>query len=73
MKQLKTLILAALCSSFLSLTALADEFGTKDEAAALLERVVAIVRIEKNRALDLFTRREGGLTQKDLYVFLFCS
>ena len=71
MKQLKTLILAAMCSSFLSLNAFADEFGTKDEAVALLERAVAIVRIDKNRALDLFTKREGGLTQKDLYVFCF--
>jgi len=60
-----------MCSSFLSLNAFADEFGTKDEAVALLERAVAIVRIDKNRALDLFTRREGGLTQKDLYVFCF--
>jgi len=69
MKTLKTLLLAAVCSSFLSITSFADEFGTKEEATALLERAVAIVRIDKNRALDLFTRLEGGLAQKDLYVF----
>ena len=71
MKALKALILAAACSSFLSVTSFADEFGTKEEAAALLERATALVRIDKNRALDLFTSGEGGLIQKDLYVFCF--
>lgn len=71
MKALKALILAAACSSFLSITSFADEFGTKEEAAALLERAIALIRIDKNRALNLFTSGEGGLIQKDLYVFCF--
>ena len=71
MKTLKALLLAAVCSSFLSITSFADEFGTKEEATALLERGIALVRIDKNRALDLFTSGEGGLIQKDLYVFCF--
>ena len=71
MKTLKALLLAAVCSSFLSITSFADEFGTKEEAAALLERAVALVRIDKNRALDLFTTGNGGMIQKDLYVFCF--
>ena len=71
MRTLKTLLLAAVCSTFLSITSFADEFGTKEEAAALLERAIALVRIDKNRALDLFTSGEGGLIQKDLYVFCF--
>ena len=71
MKALKALILAAACSSFLSVTSFADDFGTKEEAAALLERAIALVRIDKNRALNLFTSGEGGLIQKDLYVFCF--
>ena len=71
MKTLKVLFLTAMCSSFLSITSFADEFGTKEEAAALLERAVALVRVDKNRALDLFTTGEGGLIQKDLYVFCF--
>ena len=71
MKTLKALILAAVCSSFLSITSFADEFGTKEEATALLERAVALVRVDKNRALDLFTSGEGGLMLKDLYVFCF--
>ena len=71
MKTLKALLLASVCSSFLSITSFADEFGTKEEATALLERGIALVRIDKNRALDLFTTGNGGMIQKDLYVFCF--
>ena len=69
MKTIKTLLLAIICSSVLGISSSASEFGTKEEAAALLERAVAVVKVDKNRALDLFTRLEGGLAQKDLYVF----
>ena len=73
MKNLKTLIVTTVCSSFLSVTSFANDFGTKEEAIALLERAVALVRVDKNRALDLFITGEGGLIQKDLYVFCFTS
>ncbi len=71
MKLIRTLILAAVCSTFLSLPSTADEFGTKEEAAALLDRAVAFLRIDRNRALDSFTTGAGGFIQKDLYVFCF--
>ena len=71
MKTLKTILLAAVCSSFLSTMSFANEFGTKEEAAALLDRAVALLRVDKNRALDLFTTGDGGLIQNDLYVFCF--
>ena len=71
MNTLKTILLAAVCSSFLSIASFADDFGTKEEAAALLDRAVALLRVDKNRALDLFTTGDGGLIQKDLYVFCF--
>ena len=48
------------CSSFLSVTSFADEFGTREEAVSLLDRAIALIRIDKNRALDLFTTGEGG-------------
>ena len=73
MKILKVLFLTAMCSSFLSISSFADEFGTKEEAAALLDRAVALLRIDKNRALDLFTTGDGGLIQNDLYVFCFVA
>ena len=73
MKTLKAIILAAVCSSFLATTSFADEFGTKEEAATLLERAIALVRIDKNRALNMFTTGDGGMIQKDLYVFCAAS
>ena len=73
MNTLKVFVLAAVCSSFLSITSFANEFGTKEEAAALLDRAVALLRVDKNRALDLFTTGDGGLIQKDLYVFCAAS
>jgi hypothetical protein len=48
---------------------IAQEFGTKEEALSLLERAVALVEVDKNRALDLFATGNGGLHSKDLYPF----
>lgn len=73
MKTLKALILATVCFSFVSATSLADGFGTKEEASALLERAVALMKIDKNRALDLFSSGVGGLIQKDLYIFCLAN
>ena len=47
--------------------------GGKEKAAILLERAVVLVRIDKNRALDMFTTVDGGMTQKNLYVFCVAS
>ena len=54
---------------FFSKNILAEEFGNKEEALALLKRAVALVEVDKNRALNLFTTGDGGLHQKDLYPF----
>ena len=48
---------------------IAQEFGNKEEALVLLERAIALVKEDKNRALDLFTNGNGGLHPKDLYPF----
>ena len=64
MRTLKRLLLAAACSSLLSITSFADDFGTREEANSLLDRAIAIAKVDKSRALDLFTRLEGGLAQK---------
>ena len=69
MKTLKAFLLAVICFGLMSTSSFSDEFGTRDEASELLKRAVSLLRVDKNRALDLFTRLEGGLAQKDLYVF----
>ncbi|MDX1401188.1 MAG: cache domain-containing protein, partial [Kiloniellales bacterium] len=45
------------------------EVGTRDEAKAMLERAVAVLKADKDRALDLFTSGDGGFIDRDLYVF----
>jgi hypothetical protein len=47
----------------------AAEYGTADEAKAMLEHAVAAVKENKTKALDVFNRGEGGFKDRDLYVF----
>ncbi|MDG2001221.1 MAG: cache domain-containing protein [Alphaproteobacteria bacterium] len=72
MNLIKNLInysLIIIFSLFISKSLFAEEFGTKEEAAALLDRAISLVKVDKNRALDLFTTGSGGLHVKDLYPF----
>ena len=50
-------------------TAIAAEFGTSAEAKAMLEKAVAAVKKDKAKALDMFTKGEGGFKDRDLYPF----
>jgi Single Cache domain 2 len=47
----------------------AGEFGTAEEAKAMLERAVAAVKEDKTKALDMFNKGEGGFKDRDLYVW----
>ena len=47
----------------------AAQFGTEEEARALLDRAVAALKENKERALDMFNKGEGGFRDRDLYVF----
>jgi hypothetical protein len=47
----------------------AADFGTAEEAKAMLERAVAAVEEDKTKALDMFNKGEGGFKDRDLYVF----
>ena len=47
----------------------AAEFGTAEEAKAMLERAVAAVKEDKAKALDMFNKLEGGFKDRDLYVW----
>src|SRR6476660_4154045 len=44
------------------------QFGTPEEAKAMLERAVAAVQEDKAKALDMFNKGEGGFKDRDLYV-----
>ena len=47
----------------------AADFGTPEEAKAMLERAVAAVKEDKAKALDMFNNGEGGFKDRDLYVW----
>ena len=47
----------------------AAEFGTAEEAKAMLEKAVVAVKEDKAKALDMFNKGEGGFKDRDLYVW----
>ena len=42
------------------------DFGTSEEAKAMLEKAVAAVKENKAKALDMFNKGEDGLKDRDL-------
>ena len=48
---------------------MAIQYGTAEEAKAMLDKAVAAVKENKAKALDMFDKGEGGFKDRDLYVF----
>jgi hypothetical protein len=47
----------------------AAQFGTEKDAKAMLDRAVAALNKNKEKALEMFNKGEGGFRDRDLYVF----
>jgi len=47
----------------------AAQYGTAEEARAMLDKAVAAVKADKTKALDVFNKGGGGFKDRDLYVF----
>ena len=62
---------AAVVSIILAFAApvFAGNFGTADEAKAMLERAVDAIKTDKAGALAKFTKGEDGFKDRDLYPF----
>jgi signal transduction histidine kinase len=45
------------------------QFGTEKEARAILDRAVAALKENKENALAMFNKGDGGFKDRDLYVF----
>ena len=45
------------------------QFGTEQEARAMLEKAVAALKQSKEKALEMFNKGEAGFKDRDLYVF----
>jgi len=55
----------------LSAAALAQTGGTPQEARAMLDKAVAAVKADRDVALAMFLKGEGGFLDRDLYPFCF--
>jgi hypothetical protein len=63
-------ILAAVFVFFDAAASVAQpQYGTAEEAKAMLNKAVAAVQEDKAKALDMFNKGEGGFKDRDLYVF----
>ena len=70
MSRLAILVALQLALIFVAIKPIrAAEYGTANEARAMLERAVAAVKADKAKALDTFNKGEGGFRDRDLYVF----
>ena len=45
------------------------QFGTEKEAAAILEKAVTALKQNKEKALEMFNKGEGGFKDRNIYVF----
>jgi hypothetical protein len=60
---------AAVLVLFTAASVPAAQFGTAEEAKAMLEKAAGAVKEDKAKALDMFNKGEGGFKDRDLYVF----
>jgi signal transduction histidine kinase len=67
--QLKMMIGAALPLSLFATALVAADFGTPQEARAMLDKAVAAIKADKTSALVQFNKGEGGFKDRDLYPF----
>jgi signal transduction histidine kinase len=65
----KVAVLVIMLLAFATSAFAAGNFGTADEAKAMLEKAVAAIKANKADALAKFTKGEGGFKDRDLYPF----
>src|SRR5215475_8240364 len=66
---LRNIVLGALVIAFSGPALAQGQFGTADEARAMLQKAVAAVKADKVKAIDMFIKGEGGFKDRDLYPF----
>ena len=73
MKVTKTLIAVAIAAG-VSIPAWGGEFGTKDEAVAMVNKAVAFYKKEgAEKAFAAFDKKPGDFTDRDLYVLVYST
>jgi hypothetical protein len=68
---IRTFVIAAASAVTISTGAFAQQgdLGSAQEARALLDKAVAAVKADRDVALAMFNKGEGGFRDRDLYVF----
>lgn len=69
MKRFRLFAATAIAVLTVASQALAGDFGTADEAKAMLEKAVTAIKADKAGALANFTKGDGGFKDRDLYPF----
>ncbi len=68
----KTLIGAVVALIGMGATAWGAEFATKDEAVAMVKKAVAAIKADgPEKAYAAFDKKDGGFTDRDLYVVVY--
>jgi hypothetical protein len=70
----RTFMIAAASATVLILSPAAfaqQQYGSREEARAMLLKAVAAVKADKTKALEMFNKGEGGFLDRDLYPFCF--
>jgi hypothetical protein len=70
---LRSLVIGAASVIALSSVAFAQQsdFGTADQAKAMLQRAVPLLKSDPTAAIATFNKGENGFKDRDLYVFCF--
>ena len=69
---LRNVVLVSICIGILLFTigsTQAAQYGTAEEAKAMLGRAIAAVKQDEANALDHFNKGDDGFKDRDLYVF----
>jgi hypothetical protein len=71
----RRLMIGAVAATALALSPMAfaqqSQFGTAQEAKAMLDKAVAAVKANKDAALVMFNNGDNGFKDRDLYPFCF--
>src|SRR5438132_2520776 len=62
---------AAVCTLSAAVFGEQGQFGTPQDARAMLDKAVAAVKADQAIALAMFIKGEGGFKDRDLYPFCF--
>jgi Single Cache domain 2 len=66
-----TIAVASAVALMLSAAAFAQTGGTPQEARAMLDKAVVAVKADRDVALAMFLKGEGGFLDRDLYPFCY--